>query len=72
MPTYNSSMDMKKQVRFQDIGVNTTFVVFHSPNGLDKPMWCSKIDDSRFILIGESGCHHPADTDLFFVEDKTQ
>lgn len=62
---------MKRQVRFQDIGVNSTFFVFHSPNGLDKPIWCSKIDDSRYIRIGESGSYHPVDTDMFFIEDKT-
>ncbi len=58
-------MDAKlKQVKFEDIGINGTFVVQYKTF----TKWCSKIDDSRYIHIGENGSHHPEETDEFFIE----
>jgi hypothetical protein len=59
-------MDTKmKKVKFEDIGMNSAFLV---QRGEEPARWASKIDDSRFILIGESGSYHPQDTDDFFIE----
>lgn len=53
-----------KEVSFEEVGVNTVFML----RTLKELMWCSKIDDSRYVRIGNSGSYHIEDGDVVFVE----
>lgn len=59
-----------KAVAFNDIGINQTFVTFDmSGTSLGYDVWCNKIDDSRYILVGQNGALYPDEKNQgYFVE----
>lgn len=56
-----------EETTFEKIGVNTAFMLRKTEEP-DKDVWCSKIDDSRYIRIGQSGSYHVEDGDALFIE----
>ncbi len=58
-------MNDLKQVNFEDIGWNVPFFVV----GKLGTFWAVRIDDSRFIRIGQSGSYHPSDGAFFYIEN---
>jgi len=55
-----------KQVEFKDVGINGVFFLGGA--------WCCKIDDSRFIYIGQNGttCVQYRDLKVFVEPDTIQ
>lgn len=60
-----------KQVAFDQVGIGGTFLIRSGPDVFEPEeddVWCSKIDESRYIVIGESGSHSPPRWFLVHVE----
>lgn len=53
-----------QKVEFKDIGWNVPFMVEDLVNPI---RWAVKIDEARFIFIGQNGAHYPEEKMNFYV-----
>ncbi len=50
-----------KTITFAEVPLNGNFTI--ELLGHERPMWCNKIDEARYIYIGQNGTHFlPRDT----------
>lgn len=62
-----------EKTTFSAVGINQTFAIVNGSDVFEpesETVWCNKIDDARYIHIGQNGAYIPNRDMVVFIESK--
>lgn len=62
-----------KETTFRAVGINQNFALVDGPDVFEPESsvtWCNRIDDARYIIIGQNGAYIPSLDMVVYIESK--